>query len=216
MNFLKKYTFGKLFVLIFRLLLLTIILANIVYYHNWLNLFVAAVALFSTFIPDFLSERNILIIPSDIKLVIIIFIFASLYLGSLRSFYYRFWWWDLMLHTAAGLNLGFIGFFSLYFINRNKNIDLILSPLFIALFTFAFAVCLGTLWEIFEFSMDVIFGLNMQKSGLVDTMWDLIVDCIGSGIAAVISYIYLKKGLPSYFEKGIKKIFKKNVQFFEE
>jgi len=44
---------------------------------------------------------------------------------------------------------------------------------------------IGALWEVFEFGMDQIFGMNMQKSGLVDTMGDLIVDAIGAGLAAM-------------------------------
>jgi hypothetical protein len=39
----------------------------------------------------------------------------------------------------------------------------------------------------------------MQKSGLVDTMWDLIADCIGAGIAGLYGYLYLKDGFPSFF-----------------
>ena len=47
-------------------------------------------------------------------------------------------------------------------------------------FAFTFALALGNVWEIFEFGMDRLFGLTMQKpmagdpSGLTDTMWDLI------------------------------------------
>lgn len=172
-------------------------------------------AVLATFIPDILEDKNILIIPSDIKMMIMIFIFASLYLGSLRSFYYRFWWWDFLLHTSAGINLGFVGFFSLYFLNHDKNIDMVLSPIFIAIFSFAFSVSIGTIWEIYEFTMDSFFSLNMQKNGLNDTMWDLIADCLGGGVAAVISYNYIKKELPSYFENMAKKLFKKNEHFFD-
>ncbi len=46
---------------------------------------------------------------------------------------------------------------------------------------FSFAVSIGTLWEVFEFGMDILFGLSMQKSGVIDTMDDLIVDAIGAG-----------------------------------
>lgn len=212
---LKKYKFRDLFVWFFRLLLIGAIVFDIFYYHNWLNLFVALIALFATFIPEILSKRNIFIIPSDIQLIIILFIFASLYLGSLRSFYYRFWWWDFMLHTSSGLNLGFVGFFALYFLNHEKNIDMFLSPIFIALFAFAFAVCIGALWEIYEFSMDSLLGLNMQKNGLVDTMWDLIADSLGGVISAVVSYFYIKNGAPLYFEKLVKKLLKKNEHLFD-
>jgi hypothetical protein len=47
------------------------------------------------------------------------------------------------------------------------------------------------LWEIFEFAGDQLFGMNMQKEGLTDTMWDLIVDTLGAFVAAVFGYFYL-------------------------
>ena len=41
--------------------------------------------------------------------------------------------------------------------------------------------------------MDILFGLSMQKSGVIDTMGDLIVDAIGAGAG----YWYLKRGEPN-------------------
>ena len=67
---------------------------------------------------------------------------------------------------------------------------------------------LGVVWEIYEFTFDGLLGLNMQKfaleggadligrAALVDTMKDLIVDCLGALIMSIIGYISLiyKKG----------------------
>ena len=63
----------------------------------------------------------------------------------------------------------------------------------IATITFALAVSVGTIWEIFEFAMDWYFGFNMQKSGLVDTMTDLMINAAGAAIAAAIGYFYVYK-----------------------
>ena len=62
----------------------------------------------------------------------------------------------------------------------------------LALFSFSFAIAIGVVWEIFEFFMDISFGLNMQKSGLIDTMGDLIVDSLGALLASGIGYFYLR------------------------
>jgi hypothetical protein len=40
--------------------------------------------------------------------------------------------------------------------------------------------------------MDVAFGLNMQKSGLDDTMGDLMVDALGATIGGGAGFFYLK------------------------
>ena len=66
------------------------------------------------------------------------------------------------------------------------------APLYVAIITFALAVSVGTIWEIFEFLMDWYVGLNMQKSGLVDTMTDLIINAVGASVAAAIGFFYVR------------------------
>ena len=79
----------------------------------------------------------------------------------------------------------------------------------LALIAFCIAITIGTLWEVFEFAMDQVFGMNMQKSGLIDTMWDLIVDIIGAGVGAASGYGYLKgrsrHGLPGMISEFVAK-----------
>jgi hypothetical protein len=52
----------------------------------------------------------------------------------------------------------------------------------------------GTLWEIFEFLMDWGLGFNMQRSGLNDTMTDLMINCAGALVAAGFGFLYVRKG----------------------
>jgi len=210
----RDIKFKKLLIWIVRILLVGGIIANIITLH-WLSLFTSSLALFSTYLPRMLSKRNIIYLPTDIQVIITIFVFATLYLGEMRNYYYHFWWWDTMLHTFSGVILGFFGFILIYVLNREEDIDVILSPIFVAVFTFTFAVSIGVFWEIFEFGMDTIFGFNMQKNGLQDTMWDFIADCIGGGVAGFYGYMYLKNGMESYFEKGVKKFISDNSQLFE-
>jgi hypothetical protein len=89
-----------------------------------------------------------------------------------------------------------------------------MKPGFVALFSFAFAVAVGSIWEIFEFTMDSFLGLNMQKSGLVDTMWDLIVDALGALVIAVLGYFYTKSGTEYFVEKWIDKFIEANPRIF--
>jgi len=50
-----------------------------------------------------------------------------------------------------------------YVLNENERVDVHMLPRFVAFFAFTFSVSVGTLREIFEFSMDQLFGANMQK-----------------------------------------------------
>jgi hypothetical protein len=54
------------------------------------------------------------------------------------------------------------------------------------------AVSVGTIWEVFEFLADQYLGLNMQKSGLVDTMTDLMINATGAALAALLGYFYVR------------------------
>jgi uncharacterized membrane protein YjdF len=60
---------------------------------------------------------------------------------------------------------------------------------FIAFLSFCVAMAIGGIWEIFEFAMDQVFGMNMQKSGLIDPMWDLIVDALGPLFSVTTGYL---------------------------
>ncbi|TDO94344.1 hypothetical protein DFR79_10322 [Halanaerobium saccharolyticum] len=199
----------------FLILLLAAVVGNLLA-ENWLNLFTSVLAIILIYLPAYLTDKNYLHIPNGLQLIIIIFIFASMYLGEQQEFYYLFWWWDSMLHLIYGMGMGFIGFVMIYVLNKNENIDVVLSPLFVAVFAFSFAVTIGVFWEIFEFWMDTIFGLNMQKSGLVDTMFDLMEDCVGAFITSTIGYFYIKTKRPSRFQRYIRELLEKNRKILKK
>jgi len=190
--------------------------------NNYMALFFSLVVFFITFIPYIFNWRFSLKIPTEIQMIIVLFIYSSLYLGEIQSYYTKFWWWDIFLHAGSAIIFGFLGFTILYFMYSKNNIKA--RPWAIAIFSFSFAIAIGATWEIFEFSVDQLLGYNMQKSGLIDTMGDLIVDALGAILATSIGYIYLKtkktivfntliKGLvlenKSIFGKGFRKILRK-------
>lgn len=147
-------------------------------------------------------------IPRTMFLMYIAFLYCAIFLGEVRSFYYTVPHWDTILHTFSSAMLGALGFSMIAIFNNTERIPLNLSPLFIAVFAFCFALALGAVWEIYEFTMDVVFGTNMQKfaldngtplvgqEALWDTMKDIIVDTLGALTMSVVGYISLryKKG----------------------
>lgn len=94
-----------------------------------------------------------------------------------------------MIANFISMPVGFVGIFILFEGDRCAA-----PPIAIAFLSFCVAVSNGAVWEVFEFAMEQLFGLNMQKSGLIDTMWDLIVDCLGALIGALSGFVYLKSG----------------------
>lgn len=170
-----------------------------------------------TLIPLLLSKRFRVHIPPEFEVLAVIFIYASLFLGEVHGYYVRYWWWDALLHTGSGFLLGMTGFLLVHILNEMENINLHMKPGFVALFSFMFAVGAGAIWEIFEFSMDQIFGSNMQKSGLVDTMWDLIVDTLGALFISLLGWAYLKNSAKeSFLERWINSFIAANPRFFQD
>ena len=183
---------------------------------NYMNAFIAAFTLFLTFLPFIIARKSQINLPPSFQIVILMFIFAANYLGELKFFYEKYWWWDKMLHTLSGIILGFAGFLLIYIINGEKRLKLNLSPFFVALFSFTFALSMGALWEIYEFTMDSLFGFNMQRSSLNDTMWDLIVDTVGAIIACTYGFIYEKNRRDGIFKKLFLKFIKLNQHIFND
>jgi uncharacterized membrane protein YjdF len=187
---------------------------------QWLNALLMIAIILVVLSPMLLRHRLPVNIPAEFQIVAIVFVFAALFLGEVRSYYERIWWWDIVLHASSGLLLGLVGFLLVYVLNENERIDLHMRPRFVALFAFLFAVAGGALWEIFEFSMDQLAGTRMQKpmlgddSGLTDTMWDLIVDTLGALIIAGVGWWYMHMQRRSFIEHWIRKFIDRNPRLF--
>lgn len=155
-------------------------------------------------IPGFLKRKTSLTIPSAMLIMYAVFLYCAIYLGEVRDFYYRVPHWDTILHIFSGAALGALGFSVVSLLNKSGAMTFSLSPIFVALFAFCFALSLGVIWEIYEFTVDCLLHTNMQKyaletgepligqAALMDTMKDLIVDIIGASIMSVTGYISLK------------------------
>ena len=174
------------------------------------------VALVAT-LPVALGARFDVRIPPEFELLAALFVYASLLLGEVYGYYTRYWWWDLLLHACSGLILGIFGFLLVYVMNEKEDIHLSMKPSFLALFAFMFALGMGTIWEIIEFSIDLFFRTSMQKSGLRDTMSDLIVDGLGAATISILGYGYLRTaGSDSFLERWIHDFVVANERFFPE
>lgn len=188
--------------------------------REWLQAFAVVGIMAVTLAPAVFRRRLPVEIPSEIQIVVVLFVFATLYLGEVHDYYVRFWWWDAALHTTSGLLLGILGFMFVYMLNEDRHVDMHMRPSFVALFAFFFAVALGALWEIFEFAMDRLFGTNMQPatpgdpSGLTDTMHDLIVDTVGAAVVALAGWRYFSRPRTSRVDDWLARFIRRNPRLF--
>jgi len=184
--------------------------------RQWLNAFIIMGIVLLTALPRILGKRFDVYIPSEFRFLTTLLIFTSLFLGEIHGYYTRFWWWDLVLHGGSGLLMGIFGFLLVHVLNQEEDIHLHLTIGFVAFFAFTFSLAIGSLWEIFEFAMDYFFGLNMQKSGLFDTMADLIVNAAGTLIISVAGYFYFKSDKTYFLEEWIAKFIERNPKLFRK
>lgn len=156
-------------------------------------------------LPSAIERKFSLEIPNSMYVVYCIFLFCAIYLGEVRNFYHLIPYWDSILHGFSGGALGALGFLLISILNSNEKIHMHMSPFFVWLFAFCFALSIGALWEIYEFTFDGLLGMNMQKfmledgtqligrAALSDTMWDLIVDAIGALVSTLVGVATLHK-----------------------
>ncbi|WP_084863995.1 hypothetical protein [Salibaculum halophilum] len=180
---------GPLLVLVIQGVLIVEIVTGLAT-GQWMPVFVAAVTLALTFAPARFARFFGLELPGSILSVIVIFLFATLFLGEVADFYERFWWWDVVLHFLSALSIAAMAFLMIFMLFEGDRYAA--PPWALAMLSAAVALAIGALWEIFEYGMDQVFGMNMQKSGLDDTMTDLMIDTLGAALGALSGYLFLK------------------------
>lgn len=165
-----------------------------------------------TLAPLYLQKMIAIEIPSGFLVAIAAFLMATLFLGEVRDFYERLWWWDVVLHAGSAIAFGLIGVVLMLILVKGEK--LAAAPFTASFFAFCFAVMLGVMWEILEFTMDQTLGTNTQKSGLVDTMTDLIVDCIGAVLGAAAGWVYLKNEQGGFLTRMLREFVDRNKRLF--
>ncbi|CAN5149331.1 MAG: hypothetical protein M3448_05610 [Pseudomonadota bacterium] len=183
---------------------------------EWMHVFLVVAVMAGILAPELVRRKLSVEIPSEVQILATLFVFATLFLGEVRDYYERIWWWDLALHTTAGLLLGLLGFIIVYALNESREVQVKMRPSFVAIFAFVFAIALGTVWEIFEFSMDQMFGLNMQKpmlgdpSGLTDTMFDMIVNAGGAAVVSLAGWLYIRGARRRHVDTWVARMIRRN------
>lgn len=147
---------------------------------NFENFFLCILTLILFLVPTFLERKIHIDLPDTLEVIILLFIFAAEILGEIQAYYITFPYWDTMLHTLNGFLCAAIGFALVDILNRSERFSIELSPLFLALVAFCFSMTIGVLWEFFEFGMDEMFGLDMQKDTVMTGISSTLLDPSGS------------------------------------
>ena len=152
--------------------------------------FICLLVLALFILPFFIQQNFGIQLPSVLEIIILLFIFAAEILGELECYFITYPNWDSMLHTTTGFLCAATGFALIDILNRNSRIKFQLSPVYVALAAFCFSMTVGVLWEFFEFGMDRVFHLDMQKDTVVQSITSVMLDPTNSNTPITIDGIH--------------------------
>ena len=178
---LREHKSSFIVYVVLRLLVILMMILQI-FNKNYENVFLCALTLILLVMPSFIQVRLKIELPTALEIIILFFIFAAEILGEIQSYYIRFSFWDTVLHTMNGFLAAAIGFALVDILNRSKRISFQLSPAYMAVVAFCFSMTIGVIWEFFEFGMDMIFGLDMQKDTIVNSIHSVMLDSTNNNI----------------------------------
>lgn len=122
------------------------------------------------------------------KIVLYLFDFLGMYLANACNFYQLIPNFDKILHYLSGPIVFFCGMYIVALLKKDGE----WSDLGIASFCVLFQTAVGGLWEIIEYTVDVLLRNDSQiyvTSGVVDTMTDMIAMASGSLLCAALLFL---------------------------
>ena len=151
--------------------------------------FICLLVLVLFLLPFFIQQNFGIELPSALEIIILLFIFAAEILGELECYFITYPHWDTILHTTTGFLCAATGFAMIDILNRNSRIKFTLSPVYVALAAFCFSMTVGVLWEFFEFGMDRLFSMDMQKDTVIGSVTSVMLDPTNSNTPVTIDGI---------------------------
>ncbi len=142
------------------------------------------------FFQIFGKKSFIIEVEASTQTMLSLFIFIAVCVGSTLNNRTTFEHFDIVTHCASGVLSAWFGYDFANIIYRKRG-DL--GPAMSSLFSLAFSLSIAVGWEIYEFSMDKLYGMTLQK-GNTDTMMDFISCAIGAVITMLL-VAFLRNGI---------------------
>ena len=140
-----------------------------------------------------------------VKFICILFIFSAHFLGATLEFYNEFAYYDKITHCISGVLTALLAMLLLKQCELYQENKVFFNILFIISVTLSVASC----WEFFEYTANILFGGDAQrvaKTGVNDTMQDMLVAFLGSIVVSILYFIEEKRksnGIVKSFMNGI-------------
>ena len=182
--------------IILRIIIVFVAIVNIIggHYRFFVLLPVTFILTFYNYFAKYVLK---LTLRECTKIFITVFIFLEQILAVNLNWYTVIPCWDIILHLLSGIMTYLIAediLISIKLKDKNFKINKVFNIIFCIIFSLACACC----WELFEFSIDGLFGTDTQKTmgfteraAIVDSMEDMFAALVGCLIPAV--YHIVKK-----------------------
>lgn len=153
------------------------------------------------FFQIFGNKSFIIEVEASTQTMLTLFIFIAVCIGSTLNNRTTFEHFDIVTHCASGVLSAWFGYDFANIVYRKRG-DL--GPAMSSLFSLTFALGIAVGWEIYEFSMDKIYGMTLQK-GNTDTMVDFISCAVGA-VITMLFVAFLRNGIIGKNKEEIKKM----------
>ena len=165
----------------------TVVIAVIKFANNNYSRTLTYIAIFPVLLLPFLINKTKFKLSDKEIMMYYIFIFLADFLGCVLNLYNTFSWFDIFVHFISGIATFILASIIYKNITKEKN------KLLKILFCLGIVALIAILWEVFEYSVDSLIGMDLQHNidtGVIDTMQDMIVAILGGLLSGV--YIWIK------------------------
>jgi uncharacterized membrane protein YjdF len=158
---------------------------------DWAWVFGCALCILLSFTPSILKSDFKITLPWQLDFLISLALFLHIG-GGVLNLYTIIPGYDTLTHFVSSVLVGFMAFVIIYILDEHWE-GLQMDVYVMAFFVVITAMAMGVVWELFEWSADLIFGSHEQW-GLNDTMKDLLVDTVAGIFIAIIGVNLVKRG----------------------
>ncbi len=200
-NEFKKEKSSKLRVYIILRFLVIVCMIRQIFQGNLSNVLLCILTLILFLIPSILSKKLKIEFPDTLEILVYAFIFSAEILGEINEFYIHIPNFDSIIHTINGFIMAGIGLSLVDILNNDPNTKFSLKPIYVVLCAFCFSMTTGAIWEIFEYSMDKIFYMDMQKDTIITEITSVKLNEEGKNKPETIKINSLEVNGEDYMEK---------------
>jgi len=179
-------------------LILILSIINAINLHLWHIASTNIFLLILMFIPQILKKSSKITLPKEFEFILLIFVIVTLFLGRVST---------VLVPIIFGIATGLIGFTILLFLYSSNQIKK--NYFLMILFSLNFAIALGVVIELAKYYIKRALGQTIDSAVYSFTMMNLTYVILGSIIAVIIGYVYMKTHL-NLFNKVIHMLKKSN------